>query len=127
MQRTPPKQMARQLARHLRSEHAGSEYLRAELEAEIPRAPKRLPYVPGEEQIRRYYRAVWGSRNFGDMVLIKTLLYAGVRVSELVNIHLAGVDLDRCQIQVAHGKGRKDRVAPFRLLSRKRFVCTWSV
>jgi hypothetical protein len=77
--RTPPKQMARQLARHLRVERPDYDYLkqvfrclRAELEVEIPRVPKRLPYVPSEEQIRRYYQAVWESRNFGDMVLIKT-------------------------------------------------------
>ena len=64
--RTPPKQMARQLARQLRGERPDYDYLkqvfrclRAELEVEIPRAPKRLPYVPSEEQIRRYYQAVW--------------------------------------------------------------------
>jgi integrase/recombinase XerD len=118
--RIPPKQMARQLARHLRSEHPDYDYLkqvfrclRAEMDIEIPRMPKRLPYVPNEEQIRRYYQAVWQSRNFNDMVLIKTLLYTGVRVSELVSIRLADVDLDRCQIKVVQGKGGKDRVVPF--------------
>ena len=47
------------------------------------------------------------------MVLIKTLLYTGVRVSELVNLRLSDVDLDRCQIRVNQGKGKKDRVVPF--------------
>ncbi len=118
--RTPPKQKARELARHLRGERPDYDYLkqvfrhlRAELEIEIPRAPKRLPHVPSEDEIRRYYQAVWQARNFGDMVLIKTLLYTGVRVSELVNIRLAAVDLDRCQITVVQGKGGKDRVVPF--------------
>jgi integrase/recombinase XerD len=46
-------------------------------------------------------------------VLIKTLLYTGVRVSELVAIRLDDVDFDRCQIRVNEGKGRKDRVVPF--------------
>jgi len=69
--------------------------------------------VPSEEELRRYYQTVWQARNFGDMVLIKTLLYTGVRVSELVNIHLADVDLDRCQIRINQGKGKKDRVVPF--------------
>ncbi len=36
-----------------------------------------------------------------------------MRVCELVNIRLADVDLDRCQIRVNEGKGKKDRVAPF--------------
>ncbi len=118
--RTPPKQKARELARHLRGERPDYAYLkqvfrhlRAELEVEIPRAPKRLPHVPSEEELRRYYQAVWQARNFGDMVLIKTLLYTGVRVSELVNIRLADVDLDRCQIRINQGKDKKDRVVPF--------------
>ncbi len=118
--RTPPKQKARELARHLRGERPDYAYLkqvfrhlRAELEVEIPRAPKRLPHVPSEEEMRRYYQTVWQARNFGDMVLIKTLLYTGVRVSELVNIRLADVDLDRCQIRITEGKGKKDRVVPF--------------
>jgi integrase/recombinase XerD len=29
--------------------------LRAELGVEVDRAPKKLPYVPSEEEIRRYY------------------------------------------------------------------------
>jgi len=57
--------------------------LRAELGIVVPRTPKRLPYVPSEDEIRRYYETVWRTRKLGDLVLIKTLLYTGVRVSEL--------------------------------------------
>jgi len=117
---TPPKQKARQLARQLRGEHPDYAYLkqvfrhlRAELAVEIPRAPQRLPHMPSEEELRRYYQAVWQTRNVGDMVLIKTLLYTGVRVSEVIKIRLADVDLDRCQIRITAGKGNKDRVVPF--------------
>jgi integrase/recombinase XerD len=49
----------------------------------------------------------------GDLVLIKTLLYTGVRVSELVRIRLNDLDLDRCQIRINQGKGAKDRIVPF--------------
>ena len=118
--RTPARQKARELARHLRGEHPDYfylknvfRYLREELEIEVPREPKRLPHVPSEEEMRHYYRTVWQTRNFGDMVLIKTLFYTGVRVSELVNIRLGDVDLDRCQIRINQGKGNKDRVVPF--------------
>jgi integrase/recombinase XerD len=52
-------------------------------------------------------------RRLGDVVLIKTLLYTGVRVSELVALRLEAVDLDRCQLRVTAGKGGKDRVVPF--------------
>jgi len=118
--RTPPKQKARELARHLRGEHPDYAYLkqvfrhlRTELEIEIPRTRTRLPHVPSEDEIRRYYQTVWQARNYGDIVLIKTLLFTGVRVSELVKIRLADVDLDRCQITIVQGKGGKDRVVPF--------------
>ncbi|WP_246064884.1 tyrosine-type recombinase/integrase [Melghirimyces algeriensis] len=80
---------------------------------EVPQAPKKLPYVPTEEEIRRYYEAVWKAKNIQDMMIIKTLLYTGVRVSELVGIRLTDVDLQHCQIRINQGKGKKDRVVPF--------------
>jgi integrase/recombinase XerD len=45
------------------------------------------------------------------MVLIKTLFYTGVRVSELVSIRLDEVDVERCQMRITQGKGSKDRIA----------------
>src|SRR4051794_12309438 len=101
--RTPARKKAQQLARHLRGQHPDYAYLkqvfrhvREELAIEIPRTTKRLPPVPSEEELRRYYQTVWQTRKVGDLVLIKTFFYTGVRVSELVNIRLADVDLDRC-------------------------------
>lgn len=79
----------------------------------VPRLPQRLPPVPSEDELRRFYEAVWQGRRLGDVVLIRTLLYTGVRVSELVAIRLDAVDLDRCQIRITHGKGGRDRVVPF--------------
>lgn len=118
--RTPAKKKARQLARNLRSERPDYaylkqvfRYLREELDVQPECAPKKLPYVPSEEEIRGYYKTVWEARRSQDIVLIKTLLYTGVRVSELVNIRLDEVDFDRCQIRINKGKGSKDRLVPF--------------
>jgi integrase/recombinase XerD len=118
--RTPPKRKARELARHLRGERPDYAYLKAvfrhlrgELGIEIQRAPARLPHVPSEEEVRRYYETVWSQRRGSDIVLIKTLLYPGVRVAELVRIRIDEVDLDACRIRVTQGKGAKDRVVPF--------------
>ena len=83
------------------------------LEVEVPKAQKKLPNIPTEEEIKRYYDAVWQARNVQDMVIIKTLLYTGVRVSELVNIKIEDVDFQRCQIRISDGKGGKDRIVPF--------------
>ena len=44
------------------------------------------------------------------MVLIKTLLYTGVRVAELVAIRLDDVDLDTCRIRITHCKGSSGTV-----------------
>ena len=69
--------------------------------------------MPTEEEIRRYYQAVWQARRGGGVVLIKTLPYTGVRVAELVAIRLVEVDLDACRIRITNGKGGKDRTVPF--------------
>ena len=118
--RTPAQHKARQLARHLRGERPDYAYLkevfrhlRAELDIEVARQPKKLPPVPTEAEIRRYYDTVWTARRTGDIVLIKTLLYTGVRVAELVRIRRDDVDLDTCRIRITQGKGRKDRYVPF--------------
>jgi integrase/recombinase XerD len=118
--RTPARRKARQLAKYLRAERPDYAYLkdvfrhlREELDIEVTRSPKKLPYVPSEAEIRAFYDAVWKARRASDVILIKTLLYTGVRVSELVRIRLADVDLDTCRIRITQGKGRKDRVVPF--------------
>ncbi len=120
MQRTPPKTKAKEIAKLLRDERPDYHYLksifknlREELDVEVIREPKKLPDVPTEEEIERYYKAVWKAKNFQDMIIIKTFLYTGVRVSELVNIKLSDVDYERCQIRINDGKGGKDRIVPF--------------
>lgn len=119
-ERTPPEKKAQDLAALLRTEHPDYAYLnnvfrclRIELEIPLPTSVKRFPNIPTESEIRRYYEAVWHSRNVQDMVLIKTLLYTGVRVSELINIQLEHVDFERCQIRINSGRNGKERFVPF--------------
>jgi len=118
--RTSAKRKAKELAKYLRTERPDYDYLknvfrhlREELEIEISRMPKKLPYVPTQDELRRYYDAVWHAKNFQDMLIVKTLLYTGARVSELVNIRIRDVDFEQCQIRILQGKGKKDRVVPF--------------
>jgi integrase/recombinase XerD len=88
-------------------------YLREELAIAVPKPVQKLPPVPTEAEIRCYYEQVWAGQNLQDVVLIKLLLYTGVRVGEVVKIALAEVDLERCQIRITDGKGHKDRQVPF--------------
>ncbi len=118
--RTPARKKARELAKYLRPERPDYAYLkevfrhlRVELEITVPGPSRRLPWVPSEAQVRAFYEAVWRTRRTADLVLIKTFLYTGVRVSELVMIRLADVNLEAAQIRINLGKGSKDRVVPF--------------
>jgi integrase/recombinase XerD len=121
VERTPVRKKAEYFCKHLKKENPDYNYLRElfrhirkNLNIEMDSAKeKRLPYVPTEEEVNRYYQTVWKSRNMQHVVMIKTLLYTGVRVSELVNIRISDIDLDNCQIKVVQGKGKKDRIVPF--------------
>lgn len=114
------KQKAKQVAKLLRGERPDYFYLkelfrhlRTELKVVVQQKPKKLPYVPLEEEINNYYDLVWNGQNVAHMVLIKTLLYTGIRVGELIKIKIEDVNLRQCQIKINDGKGHKDRVVPF--------------
>jgi integrase/recombinase XerD len=122
MIRTPVRDKAKQFSKLLKKEQPDYNYLREvfrhirkemDIKIDSGRAPQKLPYVPTEEEIDKYYKAVWKSRNMNYVVIVKTFLYTGVRVSELINIKLSDIDLDNCQIRITKGKGKKDRVVPF--------------
>lgn len=118
--RTPTKRIVKQISKILRDERPDYIYLRdlfrkirEEFKVTVTTQTKRLPYVPSEEELKKYYNIVWQTRNVKHMVLIKVLLYTGIRVQELVNLKIEDIDFDRCQIRINHGKGNKDRVVPF--------------
>jgi integrase/recombinase XerD len=88
-------------------------YLRQELEVAVTAQPKKLPYVPTEDEIQKYYDVIWKSKNIQDILIIKVLIYTGIRVSELVRLKKPDADLNGCQIRIIAGKGKKDRIVPF--------------
>lgn len=111
---------AQQISKYFRQERADYQYtkdvfrkLRSLLDIKVTKKSKKLPYIPTEDEIRRYYEVVWKAKNLAHAIMIKTLLYTGVRVTELINIKLTDVDLDACQIKIRKGKGDKDRIVPF--------------
>jgi integrase len=50
--------------------------------------------------------------NFRDRCLIKTLWWLGVRRSELINLDVRDVDVERKRVTIQKGKGGKTRVIP---------------
>ena len=114
------KEKAKKIARSLKKENPDYYYLkelfkniRNELNIKVEKQPKHLPYVPTEEEMKKYYKVVFESENMQNVLIIKTLLYTGVRVGELVNIKIEDVDLVNSHIRINNGKGNKDRVVPF--------------
>ncbi len=118
--RTPTKDIIKKISKILRDERPDYVYLRdlfrkirEEFSVTVSTKAKRLPYVPTEEELKRYYKLVWQTRNMKHLMLIKVMLYTGVRVQELVHIRIDEIDFDRSQIRISHGKGDENRIVPF--------------
>lgn len=82
-----------------------------------PKAPKTLPKVPGEEQTNRLIDDVAADKLDRpqvkrDLAIFELLYGCGLRVSELVGLNMADLDLAERWIRV-RGKGRKERQVPF--------------
>jgi integrase/recombinase XerD len=70
-----------------------------------PKIDKSLPVVLTKEEVVNLIAAVPRKRS---QILLKLLYASGLRVSELVNLHLG--DIEGTSITVRHGKGGKDRI-----------------
>lgn len=68
--------------------------------------PKSLPSVLSKEEITRIINA---APNLKYKAVIQTLYSAGLRLAELVNLHLTDIDSKRMLIRIRQGKGKKDR------------------
>jgi integrase/recombinase XerD len=117
---TAPKKMAQRLVRLLRPERPDYAYLKKvfqhtrELLAVKPvKAKKRLPQLLTDQELIAFYESVWQTRNPKHMIMIKLLIFTGLRNAELARVRLEEMDLDRCQISVVQGKGNKDRSVLF--------------
>jgi integrase/recombinase XerD len=107
-ERTPAEQKAKELAGLFQDEDPDYAYLKAvfralriELGIQIPEAnrPNQMGLMATE--VQRYYDTVWQSRNLQERLLIKILLYTGIRVRDLISIQLCDVDTQRCQIRLS--------------------------
>jgi integrase/recombinase XerD len=96
-------------------------YLRAErhipidptAELEPPRLGRRLPEFLSVEEVDRLLAApdVRDPRGLRDAAMIETLYATGLRVSELVSLRVADVNVDHGFLTTV-GKGRKQRIVP---------------
>ena len=79
----------------------------------IPRIEKYLPETLNAGTIKRLLESVTGTDPLGlrDRAMLELLYASGLRISELCNVRLEGIDLEEGMIRVT-GKGNKTRLIP---------------
>jgi len=80
---------------------------------EVPRVPAGLPKALSEQEVDRLLQLVVGDGPWvlRDRAVLEVLYGTGARISELVGLSLADVDLGSALLRV-FGKGAKERVIP---------------
>ncbi len=112
---------SRSVARHLVTLRNFFRFLRQENtvrrepteHVESPRTWKRLPRFLTLEEVERLLAATGGSKppDIRDRAMLEVLYATGLRVSELVNLKVADLQLDAGTLRCV-GKGNKERVVP---------------
>ena len=72
-----------------------------------PRKSSYLPTVLSKEEVIDLLRA---TKNLKHRAILAMLYSAGLRISEVLNLKLNAIDIDRRQLFIKNAKGRKDRV-----------------
>lgn len=67
---------------------------------------KALPVVYSQEEVKRLLKT---PKHIWERILYATAYDTGMRISELVNVRISDVDLDRRQIHIRESKYKKDR------------------
>lgn len=124
-ERVPPREMAKKLVKLLRPARPDYLYLkqvfkhaRQMLDVTVEKSRRRLPELLTDSELIAFYEAVWNARNANHLVMIKLLIYTGIRNAELTNVQIKNVDLTNCTIRIEQGKGKKDRYVLFPLSFR---------
>lgn len=78
-----------------------------------PHRGRTLPNIPTEDSVKRFFSSIDKATNLQHQVMLRLMLYTGVRVAELVSIEVADVDVQGTKIFIRQGKGAKDRVVLF--------------
>ncbi|MFC4267302.1 tyrosine-type recombinase/integrase [Polaribacter marinivivus] len=76
------------------------------LELERPKKDKKLPNVLSQEEILKIIKC---TQNLKHRTIIALIYSCGLRIGELINLKLADFHIERKQLIVKNGKGRKDR------------------
>lgn len=87
-----------------------------------PKVPKALPRFLTKQEVERLLAQLtlfpwrYDFERVRNEAIIYTLLYSGIRLSELLNLKLTDINLSDEEIFVRRGKGKKDRIVPIHSL-----------
>lgn len=89
----------------------------------LPKVPKAILKTLTPEQIKSFLNAIdrltaVGTRNYCITLL---LIDTGMRISEVVSIRLAELDLNMCRVKIT-GKGQKERIVSIHKITRKELL-----
>jgi integrase/recombinase XerD len=121
MKRIPPKEMANKFIKLLRKQRPDPNYLKKtfqyvrealDLKNGYVKA-KNLPKLLTNDELKRFYDVVWKSFNRTHAVMLKLLLFTGIRNAELANVKVIDVDLEQMKVRISQGKGGHDRYVLF--------------
>lgn len=71
-----------------------------------PKKSKFLPVVLSKEEVIDILQA---TKNLKHRAVLALIYSSGLRIGELLNLELKDIDIDRSQVHIKNGKGRKDR------------------
>ncbi|AUC15761.1 integrase [Tenacibaculum sp. SZ-18] len=76
------------------------------LELTRPKKSKKLPVVLSQKEVISIIRV---TKNLKHRAIITLLYSSGIRISELLALKLADINIERRQLRIVNAKGRKDR------------------
>ena len=79
----------------------------SDLQLERPIKSKKLPRILSQEEVIDILRL---TKNLKHKTIIALLYSCGLRISELLNLELTSINIDRKQLFIQNSKGRKDRM-----------------
>jgi len=88
---------------------------------DLPRAGRKLPNVLKIDEVIQLLEAPDPSKPLGlrNAAMLELMYAAGLRVSELIKVRLANINLEACFVLVI-GKGSKERVVPIGQAAKKK-------
>lgn len=90
--------------------HFGTFLPGSNLKVEDFSRPKKSSYLPTVLSIEEAIAILRFTRNLKHRAALALLYSAGLRIGEMLSLELKDIDIDRRQIFIRNGKGRKDRV-----------------